>query len=157
MKYEYFRRFKAISENTLFGYAVVYSKHSSQSQMITNGSTVNKIDSVVSRCGYGSKSSPGLSVMVIHNGKIVETKSYGLANLENKVANNSKTNFRIASVSKQFTAMAIMILKEQKKLSYESTIKDFFPEFPDYGKNITIRQLLNHISGLKWIGIPQRR
>jgi CubicO group peptidase (beta-lactamase class C family) len=58
------------------------------------------------------------------------------------------TNYRMASNTKQFTAMAIMMLAERKKLSYDDRLSDFFPGFPDYGKTITIRNLLNHTSGL---------
>ena len=107
------------------------------------------IDKVVQRCGYGQAGAPGLSVIVIRDGKVLGQRSYGLANEEEKAIITTRTNFRIASVSKQFTAMAIMILKERGKLNFESKISEFFPEFPVYGKDITLRQLLNHTSGLR--------
>jgi CubicO group peptidase (beta-lactamase class C family) len=91
---------------------------------------------------------PGASVMVIHNGKVLLAKSYGLADLERKVSNTPNVNYRLASVSKQFTAMAIMILADAGKLSFDDPITKFFPEFPDYGKCIKVRHLLNHTSGL---------
>jgi len=91
---------------------------------------------------------PGASVVVIKNGQIAFTKSYGYADLENKILATTRTNYRIASVTKQFTAMAIMILVHQGKLLYESKLTDIFPEFPEYGEAITIRQLLTHRSGL---------
>ncbi len=75
-------------------------------------------------------------------------KSYGLADLENKVPATPDTNFRLASVTKQFTAMAIMRLADAGKLSFDDSITKYFPEFPAYGKSITIRHLLNHTSGL---------
>jgi len=59
-----------------------------------------------------------------------------------------ETNFRLASVSKQFTAMAVMLLVHDGKLRYEDHFTDVFPDFPAYGNTITVRQLLNHTSGL---------
>ncbi|HWB27683.1 MAG TPA: serine hydrolase domain-containing protein [Chitinophagaceae bacterium] len=120
-----------------------------QPNMPAKEEVMRKIDSLVFRGGYGDKDAPGLSIISIFDGQILAAKSYGMADLENRIANTEKTNFRIASVSKQFTAMAVMILKEQGKLSYGNTIGDFFPAFPDYGKSITVRQLLTHTSGLK--------
>jgi CubicO group peptidase (beta-lactamase class C family) len=97
---------------------------------------------------YAQPSVPGASVIVIENGKVLFQKAYGLANVEAKIAATTNTNYRLASVSKQFTAMAIMILAERKKLSYDDNLAGFFPGFPEYGKQITVRHLLNHSSGL---------
>jgi len=91
---------------------------------------------------------PSASVIVIKDNQIDFIKSYGCANLETNKLATSKTNYRIASVTKQFTAMAIMILVNQDKLSYEAKLTEIFSEFPKYGKEITIRQLLTHRSGL---------
>ena len=60
----------------------------------------------------------------------------------------ANTNFRLASVTKQFTAMAVLILAERKRLSFDERLTDFFPEFPAYGQQITLRHLLTHTSGL---------
>ncbi len=95
-----------------------------------------------------SGNKPSASIIVIKNGEIELAKSYGYAELENNMLATPKTNYRIASVTKQFTAMAIMILVNQGKLSYETKLTDIFPEFPKYGENITIRQLITHRSGL---------
>ncbi len=92
--------------------------------------------------------SPGASLTVIKNGKPVFAKGYGLANLEKKILCSTNTNFRLASLTKQFTATAILILAERRSLSLEDHITRFFPEFPDYGKQISIRHLLTHTSGL---------
>ena len=97
---------------------------------------------------YSRPGVPGASVMVIRGGKVLYQKAYGLADLEEKTPATTKTNYRLASVTKQFTAMAVMILAERKKLSYDSRLTDFFPDFPPYGKQITVRHLLNHTSGL---------
>lgn len=107
------------------------------------------LDRIVKSSGYGLAGSPGLSVEVIRDGKIIAARSYGLADLSSGARISSATNFRIASVSKQFTAMAILILLEQGKLSLDNTLTDFFPGFPAYGHAITIRQLLNHTSGIR--------
>ena len=97
---------------------------------------------------YDQPGSPGASVMIIQDGKVLLAKGYGLADLEGKVPCGTNTNFRLASVTKQFTAMAVMMLAERKKLSLDERLTDFFPEFPAYGRQITVRQLLTHTSGL---------
>ncbi|MDB6124079.1 MAG: hypothetical protein JWQ71_3072 [Pedosphaera sp.] len=97
---------------------------------------------------YAQPNSAGASLMVIKDGKKLFVKSYGLANVEDKVSATPDSNYRLASVSKQFTAMSIMILADRQKLSFDDPITKYFPEFPAYGKEITIRHLLNHTSGL---------
>jgi CubicO group peptidase (beta-lactamase class C family) len=92
--------------------------------------------------------SPGISVLVRENGRTVFEHGYGVRDLETKSSIDSDTNFRLASCTKQFTAMAVMLLVHDGKLRYEERLTDVFPEFPDYGKAITIRNLLNHTSGL---------
>jgi CubicO group peptidase (beta-lactamase class C family) len=91
---------------------------------------------------------PGASVMVIQDGKVLYEKSFGMANLEQQRRATSKTNYRLASVTKQFTAMAILILAERKKLTLDDRLTDFFPDFPAYGREIRLRHMLNHTSGL---------
>ena len=91
---------------------------------------------------------PGAAVMVIQDGKIVFERGYGLTDLRSKSRIDEQTNFRLASLTKQFTAMAVMLLVHDGKLRYDETLTEVFPEFPAYGKTITIRQLLNHTSGL---------
>ena len=108
--------------------------------------TVARIDSLFAN--FDHPNAPGASVMVIHNGKPIFAKGYGLANLDTKTPCTTNTNFRLASVTKQFTAMAVMILAERKALSLGESLTAFFPEFPEYGKGITVRHLLTHTSGL---------
>jgi CubicO group peptidase (beta-lactamase class C family) len=91
---------------------------------------------------------PGAAVMVIRDGKPVFAKAYGMADVEKKVPCATNTNFRLASVTKQFTAMGIMILAERGKLSLDDKITKFFPGFPKYGEQITVRHLLTHTSGV---------
>jgi CubicO group peptidase (beta-lactamase class C family) len=114
--------------------------------MTSSKSKIAKIDALLNE--QTKPDSPGAAVILIKNNRIVYEKVYGLANLEDRVPITPKTNFRLASFSKQFTAMAIMILVERKLLSLDASLPDFFPEFPQYGKRITIRHLLNHTSGL---------
>src|ERR1043165_778439 len=97
---------------------------------------------------FDHPNAPGASVMVIHNGKSVFAKGYGLANLVTKTPCTTNTNFRLASVTKQFTAMAVLILADKGKLRLDENLTAFFPEFPDYGKQITVHHLLTHTSGL---------
>ena len=97
---------------------------------------------------YDRPDAPGISVIVIKDRMVLYKKAYGLADVEARVPNTTNTNFRLASVTKQFTAMAILILMERGKLSLESHLADFLPDFPAYGREITIRQLMNHTSGL---------
>src|SRR5215472_368864 len=96
----------------------------------------------------GPNGSPGFAVLVMTNGRVAVKQGYGLADLQAKTPVTSSTNFRLASFTKQFTAMAIMLLAHDGKLSYEDKLERFFPEFPAYGRSITIRQLLTHTSGL---------
>jgi len=88
------------------------------------------------------------AVLVTKNDSVIYKKSFGFANEKTKEKITPESVFYIASVSKQFTAMGIMILQEQGKLSYDQKIKDFFPNYPIYLENITIRQLLTHTSGI---------
>lgn len=105
-----------------------------------------KIDAIFR--DYNRPDAPGASVIVISRGKVLFKKSYGLADPEKKTKSTTQTNYRLASCTKQFTAMAIMILAERNKLSYDSRLTDFFPDFPTYGKQVSVRHLLNHTSGL---------
>jgi len=91
---------------------------------------------------------PGAALLVIQGGTLILAKGYGLADLEKKIPCTTDTNFRLASLTKQFTAMAVLILAEQAELSLEDRLPKFFPEFPDYSKAINIRHLLTHTSGL---------
>jgi CubicO group peptidase (beta-lactamase class C family) len=91
---------------------------------------------------------PGAAVLVVHNGKAVFRSGYGVADLRTLAPIDARTNFRLASFTKQFTAACIMLLARDGKLHYDDHLTDFFPEFPAYGKSITVRNLLNHTSGL---------
>jgi CubicO group peptidase (beta-lactamase class C family) len=97
---------------------------------------------------FKSDGAPGAAVVVIRNGEVVFERGYGVADLHSRHKIDAHTNFRLASCTKQFTAMAVMLLVHDGKLHYEDRLTDIFPDFPAYGKSITIRNLLNHTSGL---------
>lgn len=115
------------------------------------GQTIQKqiyeIDSLFT--SWNVSNHPGGSVLVSKNGKTIFAKSYGLANIEYEVPNTNHTLFNIGSISKQFTAMGIVLLEQQNKLSVDDDIRKYLPELPDFGETITIRHLLHHTSGLR--------
>ena len=92
---------------------------------------------------------PGASVIVVKDGKVVFRKGYGKANLELGVAVEPEMVFRLGSITKQFTAVAILVLAEQGKLSIGDEITKYLPDFPAKGQKITIEHLLTHTSGIK--------
>lgn len=95
-----------------------------------------------------SDSAPGGAVLVLKGGHVIISRGYGVTDLRSFSKIDSHTNFRLASVSKQFTAMAVMLLVHDGKLRYDERLTDIFPDFPAYGRDISIRHLLNHTSGL---------
>jgi CubicO group peptidase (beta-lactamase class C family) len=97
---------------------------------------------------YDRPGAPGASVLVIRDGRVVLSRAYGLADLEARTPATARTNFRLASLSKQFTATAIMLLAKDGRLRYDDRVADHLPGFPSYGADITIRHLLTHTSGI---------
>lgn len=95
-----------------------------------------------------NRHTPGCAIGVVKNGNLINQYYIGLSNLETKTPISKNTAFRLASLTKPFTVMAIMILKKKGAISYDDTIRRFFCGFPSYGDTITIRQLLSHTSGL---------
>jgi len=96
-----------------------------------------------------SSNAPGGAVLVVRNGSPVFRRGYGVSDLRTLHPIDVRTDFRLASFTKQFTATAIMLLVHDGKLHYEDHLTDIFPDFPAYGKSITVRNLLNHTSGLE--------
>ena len=92
--------------------------------------------------------SPGVAVLVRKHGKTIFARGFGVRELHTFAAIDAQTNFRLASCTKQFAAMAIMLLAHDGKLRYDEKLTDIFADFPPYGQAITIRHLLNHTSGL---------
>ena len=91
---------------------------------------------------------PGCAVGLVENGEYIHSKGYGLANLEHEIPIGMDTIFRIGSVSKQFTTMAIAILEEKGELSFEDEMKVHIPDLVDYGEKVTINHMIHHYSGL---------
>lgn len=110
---------------------------------------MGKIDELLEDYINKGEPTPGISLALIKNGKCIYKKSHGYANLENTIEINSKTAFYIASLSKSFTAAAIMLLHEKGKLSLSDKIREYFTDLPDYCEDIKIINLVRHTSGLK--------
>jgi len=113
-----------------------------------------RVDSLFA--AWNKAESPGCAVGVSQNGRTVLSRAYGSANLEHGIPNTPATVFEAGSVSKQFTAAAIVRLAQQGKLSLDDDVRRHLPEVPDYGTPITLRHLLNHTSGLRdWGSVMQ--
>ncbi|MBS0422071.1 MAG: beta-lactamase family protein [Proteobacteria bacterium] len=91
---------------------------------------------------------PGASVLVLRDGRAILRRAYGMADLESSVPASAATNYRLASMTKQFTAAAVLILVQDRRLSLDDPIRKWLPTLPEATAAITIRQLLTHTSGL---------
>jgi CubicO group peptidase (beta-lactamase class C family) len=98
---------------------------------------------------WDKPTSPGCALSVMRDGHIIYKRGYGLADLDHDVPIATSTVFHVASVSKQFTAAAIVLLAQQGRLSLDDDIHKFFPLLPNYGAVITVRHLVHHTSGLR--------
>jgi CubicO group peptidase (beta-lactamase class C family) len=98
--------------------------------------------------------SPGGAVVLTHAGKVILTRTYGLADLEHGVPITRVTRFELASVSKPFTGFAVLLLEQAGRLDLDDDVRRYFPEVRDYGTPITIADLLHHTSGLSdWVDV----
>lgn len=91
---------------------------------------------------------PGACVLVAQDGRVVFRKAYGMADLEAGIAATPATNYRLASVSKAFTAAAVLLLAQDGRLAIDDPVKRWLPSLPSAADRITLRQLLNHTSGV---------
>jgi len=98
---------------------------------------------------WNTTNSPGCALAVVKDGHIVYERGYGMANLELGVAISPQSVFDIGSVSKEITAMAILLLVQDGKLMLDDDVRKYLPEMPDYGATITLRHMLHHTSGLR--------
>ena len=105
------------------------------------------IDALLSRIYKAGE--PGAALLVKKEGRILMRRGYGLADLELKVPVEPDMTFRIGSITKQFTAVGILMLKAEGKLALQDEITKFLPDYPSQGKTITIEHLLTHTSGIK--------
>lgn len=110
-------------------------------------SQIARLDSVVAP--LRKSDAPGCAIGVMRSGSLIYQRYFGLADLERNVPITPRTRFYIASSSKPFTAMAIVLLALTGKLSLDDDVRKFVPELPDFGHRITIRHLLTHTSGLR--------
>jgi CubicO group peptidase (beta-lactamase class C family) len=131
----------------LLAAATVVAAEKAKAPVAQENSPGSQIDAAFKE--WDSPTTPGASVAVIDKGKIVFAKGYGVANFEYGVPIKPETIFHVASVSKQFTAMAVVLLESDGKLSLDDDVHKYLPELPDYGKKISIRNLLQHTSGIR--------
>lgn len=125
-------------------------KYAAMKTQETIEAKVQKIDALLSKTykADGTGVTPGAGVAIYWQGKVILSKGYGLANVELGVPVGPNMVFRVGSVSKQFTAVAILLLEEQGKLSVKDDIHKFLPDYPTYGQTITVEHLLTHTSGI---------
>ena len=97
---------------------------------------------------YAVPGAPGASVVVVQRGRVVFERAYGLADVAARTPATPRTDYRLASLTKQFTATAIMLLAQDGRLSYDDPASRFLPSLPAHARGVTIRNLLNHTSGL---------
>jgi CubicO group peptidase (beta-lactamase class C family) len=138
--------FSATMTLTVLAVLVSFAPASAYGRQRNTDSRENSLKAIFKQ--LADSQSPGIAVLVRQNGQGYFRHGYGVRDLRTRKAIDSHTNFRLASCTKQFTAMAIMLLVHDGKIWYDERLTDVFPGFPDYGKAITIRNLLNHTSGL---------
>jgi CubicO group peptidase (beta-lactamase class C family) len=138
---------------TLFTMLVLLSAASAQTgpgtppDQPSNKSLDSKVDQVFAQ--FDKPDSPGCALAVIKDGQIIYKRGYGMSNLEYSIPISPSSIFHIASISKEFTAMSIVMLANQGKLSLDDDVRKYVPEVPDLGERITIRHLIHHTSGLR--------
>ena len=111
-----------------------------------NRTQIVELDKIFSRF---NNETPGVAVAVDRGGGIIYKRGFGMSNLELSVPIQTDSIFHIASISKQFAAMSVVLLEQQGKLSVDDDIRKYIKEVPDFGETITIRHLANHTSGLR--------
>jgi len=98
---------------------------------------------------YDRSDAPGCAVGIVRDGALVHARGYGMANLEHAIPIDARSVFRTGSVSKQFTAMAVVLAARAGRLSLDDDLRRWLPELHDYGTPVTLRQMLRHTSGLR--------
>ena len=112
-------------------------------------STSKKIDSLFKK--WDNNNSPGCALGIVKDGQLIYKRGYGMANLDYNIPISTKSVFDIQSITKQFTAMSILLLAKQGKLSLNDDIQKYLPELPRYQCPITIRHLIHHTSGIRGV------
>jgi len=118
---------------------------SAQAQL--SATQTQQVDSLF--VGWTAADHPGGAIGIMQRGKVIYSKAFGLASMEYQVPNTTETIFNVGSVSKQFTAMGMVLLHERGLLSIDDDIRKYLPDLPDFGHTITIRHMLHHTSGMR--------
>jgi D-alanyl-D-alanine carboxypeptidase len=113
---------------------------------VVQGQITQQLDALAA--SYYKATEPGATVAIVHDGKVILRQAYGLANISEKRSMLADDVLRLGSVTKQFTAVGIMLLAEEARVSLTDNLQQFFPDYPAIGKKITIEHLLTHTSGI---------
>ena len=133
-----------ISFLLIFGASI---QQASVSQAYTHTDLTDQVDELFKQ--WDRNDSPGAALGIFKDGRIIYARGYGIANLEYSLPWTPQTPSRTGSISKQFVGMCIAILAEQGKLSLDENIRKYFPDWPDYNGQITLKHLLYHTSGVR--------
>ena len=119
-------------------------------------SVTDRVDKLFEK--WDKPDSPGCALGIVKDGELIYKRGYGSASIEYAIPITPTTRFNAGSISKQFTATAIALLAQQRKLSLDDNVRKYIAELPDFGTPITIRHLLHHTSGLRCdlVGLPGR-
>lgn len=144
----------------LLGLLAVAAPAAAQDGASLDPKVATGIDSIFAR--FAAPGSPGCALGVMRDGRLVYARGYGLASIELGVPITPATVFDLGSVSKQFTALAVLLLAQDGKLSLDDEIQKLLPEIPRYARPVTIRHLLHHTSGIRdyidllfWSGVGE--
>ena len=132
---------RQLLQTALFTFSLFFSV------ALTAQNLEQQVDEILSE--QYERQGPGAAALIYKDGDVIYRKGFGYANIELDVKMKPEHVFEIGSITKQFTAIAILMLEEQGKLKVEDDITKFIPDYPSNGKSITIHQLLNHTSGIK--------
>lgn len=136
-----------VSRSARIGALLVTAPAFAPAQSSLTAPVVRRIDSVFAM--YASSTSPGCAVGVVRDGQTIFEKGYGVSDFQHAVPITPGSVFHVASISKHFTAMAILLLANEGKLALDDDIRKHLPEVPDFGHRITVRHLIHHTSGLR--------
>jgi CubicO group peptidase (beta-lactamase class C family) len=141
------RRRPAVPAAALVAAIAVSSAAHAQHIVGVRDARAQRADSVFER--FDRTNSPGCALGVYQDGKVLYARGYGMASLEHGVALSPRSVLDVGSISKQFTAMAMLMLQKEGKLSLDDPIRKYFPEMPAYAEKITLRRALSQTSGLR--------
>jgi CubicO group peptidase (beta-lactamase class C family) len=139
-------RMKKIAE-VLFGFYFLVIPHLSRAQELSGSALTKHLDELLAE--KFQPATPGVAILVARQGQVIYKKTFGSADLELNVPLQPDMVFSLGSITKQFTAIAILQLMEQGKLSLQDSLQKYVPDFPSKGYKITIENLLTHTSGIK--------